>query len=83
MHALLAASFVKDGQLVTPSFGDADAKEVTDNYCAQTNFQVFAELEKDCRSPTECGRRGCTKAMQARCSVCHTIVYCDATCQKR
>lgn len=85
LAALLVAAFFKDGQIITtpspPS--DTDVKEISDHQSIQVNFRFFAQLEDACRLETECGRRGCSNEMRARCSVCHKMAYCGPMCQRK
>lgn len=84
LAALLIAAYFKDGKILTATpLSDADIKERTDHFSIQTNFHLLAQLEEACRLESECGRRGCTNEMHARCSVCRTMVYCGPACQKR
>lgn len=77
LRSLLSLAHIKDDQGVY-RIADIDPVTVTQNA-----FVPFVKLEKACMLDTECGRRGCTKESEARCSVCHTVVYCGPECQKR
>lgn len=86
VRALLDAAFLPGGPNTIIDSQPTPRGLTPPQISAHTNFENFAKLERAVcyipeGAPTTCGKPGCEKQAEAKCSICQDVKYCSKECQ--